>query len=100
MLKVASSLDIGTALTEIRKKAGFSQEDLKAATGFTIGYISRLEGNKKGASLKTLEIIAGAYNIPPSFIIILAETHTGKYQEDVIQLKEAVRNYMQEKFNY
>ncbi|ABW66746.1 helix-turn-helix domain-containing protein [Desulfosudis oleivorans] len=63
----------GNALKQIRKRKGFSQEELGLESGYHRTYISLLERGKKSPSLKTIFRLAETLQVKPSELIKLIE---------------------------
>ena len=59
-------------ITEIRKEKGMSQAELAKAAGLSTTYISFIESGKKSPTLKSLEKISQALNIPFPILSFLA----------------------------
>ncbi len=55
--------DIGKRLREIRAERKLSQAKVSAKTGIDETYLSKLENNKRRASIKVLEQLAPCYNV-------------------------------------
>lgn len=53
-----------TALRALRRANRWGLRELERRTGLTRGYLSRLERGGRGASLDTLTVIAGVYDVP------------------------------------
>lgn len=56
----ARNVLLGARIKELRKRAGFSQEDLAESVGIDGKYVSRIEVGKRSPSLETLFHIADA----------------------------------------
>ncbi len=56
----ARNVHLGVRIKELRKRAGFSQEDLAESVGIDGKYVSRIEVGKRSPSLETLFHIADA----------------------------------------
>ena len=59
----------GQKVKEIRKEKGFSQEDLATKSGLHRTYISDIERGDRNVSLKNVEKIAKALNIPIDYLL-------------------------------
>ncbi len=55
--------EIGPKIKQLRKERGLSLVELAARTGFTKGYISKVENSKKSAPVSTLITIATALGV-------------------------------------
>jgi len=55
---------IGERIRVLRKRAGFTQEQLAELVGLDARHLSRLEVGRHFPSLDSLERIAGALNVP------------------------------------
>lgn len=60
-------MNVGKRIRETRKKHNMKLEDLAEKTGLSLSYISLIERGLKNPSLKALERIAKAFNLPPSY---------------------------------
>jgi transcriptional regulator with XRE-family HTH domain len=57
-------MPLGGRLYELRIQQGLSQHDLAERTGFHTTYISRLEKGEVIPSCHTLDVFAGAFDVP------------------------------------
>jgi transcriptional regulator with XRE-family HTH domain len=55
---------IGRELRELRRRRGLTVADLAAATGLSIGMLSKTENGLASPSLKTLQTLAAALSVP------------------------------------
>ncbi|MCX7720256.1 MAG: helix-turn-helix domain-containing protein [Dictyoglomus thermophilum] len=60
-------MNVGKRIRETRKKRNMKLEDLAEKTGLSLSYISLIERGLKNPSLKALERIAKAFNLPTSY---------------------------------
>jgi transcriptional regulator with XRE-family HTH domain len=60
--------EIGKRIKAFRMKKGLTQQDLAQKTGFTKGYLSKVENTEKAPPVSTLIVIAKALNISISDI--------------------------------
>jgi transcriptional regulator with XRE-family HTH domain len=60
--------EIGKNIRRLRKEAGLSQSAFAALTGFSKGYLSKLENSAKAPPISTLIIIAKALEVPLSVL--------------------------------
>lgn len=58
----------GTAIRAIRKGLDLSLRGLSKKTGYSRGYLSRLETGKRDAKNKTIVVIADALGVKPRVI--------------------------------
>jgi len=61
-------MNVGKRIRELRKKKNLKLEDLAQKTGLSLSYISLVERGLKNPSLKALEKIAKAFNVPTSYL--------------------------------
>jgi len=66
-------MEIGATIRTIRKKKGITIGQLCEATGLSQGFLSLVENNKTSPSLNTLDSIAGALEVPLSFLLLKQE---------------------------
>jgi len=66
-------MNIGSAIREIRKEKGISQENLALKCGLSRAYIYRLEAGINSPTIKVLEKIAIILNVKVSDIVLKAE---------------------------
>lgn len=80
---------IARSIRQIREIRGMTQEELSFAAGKNRLFINNLENGHRGSAPRqdTIESIAQALNVPPSFIYILADDTE---DELVIKTKKAV----------
>ena len=80
-------MDIGRALKLCRSQRRMTQTDLANRAGFSVSYLSLLEKNKRDPSLRTVEKIAHALNMPFSILIFLAvdKSELSGIDEDLAQ---------------
>lgn len=69
-------MGVGEKIKELRKKNNLKLEELAEKTGLSISYISLIERGLKNPSLKALERIAKAFNLPPSYFLSENEDET------------------------
>ncbi len=60
--------EIGRKIKELRKERGLNLSDLAEATGFTKGYLSKVENSKKAPPVSTLLVLAKALEVNISAI--------------------------------
>ena len=63
------ALELGKRVRQLRTKAGLSQVTFSELTGFTQGFISRLETGKVELGIGSLRRISGALNAPLSSLL-------------------------------
>jgi transcriptional regulator with XRE-family HTH domain len=56
---------LGVKIRVLRKAAGLTQEQLAEAAGVSVNFIGYVERGQRAPSIKTLEQIAQALNVPP-----------------------------------
>ena len=66
--RMISEKDIGQRIKEIRTSKGMTLENLAEKTGFTKGYLSKVENSEKSPPVSTLIRIAGALQVQLSEI--------------------------------
>ena len=64
---------LGRAIRERRKELGLSQEAWSFKAGYHVTYISQLERGVKSPTVRTMQIVAGALEIPISALMLKAE---------------------------
>lgn len=62
-----------TIIKKLRKEKGLSQQDLGDILGVSGAYIQQIENNKKNPSIKTLNKISSALNVPIETILSSVE---------------------------
>ena len=72
----------GTALRELRKEKGYSQETLAFESGYHPTYIGQIERGKKNPSLRAIISLASALDVLPSDLLQRFERHLGKARPD------------------
>lgn len=65
-------MNLGNAITKIRKDSNTTQEDLAKKCNITQAYLSQIENNKKEPNLSTLKDISVALAVPLAVIFFLA----------------------------
>jgi transcriptional regulator with XRE-family HTH domain len=58
MMKLDVQLRLGRRVSELRRRAGYTQERLAERCGFTVKYISAIERGKVNVPLRTLAALA------------------------------------------
>ena len=71
--KANSSKLLGQIISEFRKKAGVSQENLCLESGLARSFVSELERGVKQPTINTILIIAKTLGIKPSDLLIELE---------------------------
>lgn len=65
-------MNLANKIIELRKKKGISQRELAQIAGLSPTYISMVENGKKSPTLKSLEKISNALDIPFPILSFLA----------------------------
>lgn len=65
-------MDLGNAITKLRKDGNITQEYLSKKCGITQAYLSQIENNKKEPNLSTLKDISLALAVPLAIIFFLS----------------------------
>jgi len=55
---------IGAQVRELRSSLGITMSDLSKSTSLSVGMLSKIENGQTSPSLATLQVLAGALNIP------------------------------------
>ncbi len=66
-------IQIGNAIREIRDTVGASQQEVADALGVTVNFISQVENGRRTLSSVKMETLASFFQIPISFIYVLAD---------------------------
>jgi transcriptional regulator with XRE-family HTH domain len=82
------TIEIGTALQEIRVARDLTQDELCRKAEISINFLSQVENGRKGVSHAVAKRIATALEIPVSFLYLLADRSNNPLVED---LQESVR---------
>lgn len=83
---------IGHAILEVRKSRGLTQKVVSQRSGLTINYISLVENGRRGAiTIGSLNKFGRAYDLPPVFILFLADDNDSKFCNGC---RGAVRAYL------
>ena len=71
----ARNLDecLGSELTDLRTRQGWSQQKLAELVGYDESYIRQLERGAKSATLRTLSNLAAAFSMEVSLLVSRAE---------------------------
>ena len=67
------ALAFGISLRELRKKAGFTQEELAFEAGIERNYVSLIELGRNQPTISVIFKLAIALNIKPSKLIVATE---------------------------
>lgn len=62
-------LAVGKAIRTLRARKGVSQKDLAELADITPSFLSLVEGDRRDASIKVIERIAAALEVPPEVLI-------------------------------
>ena len=65
-------MDIGSTIKICRKAKGLSQSDLAELSDLSVSHLCLIEKNKREPTLKKLDAISNALNIPMSVLVFLA----------------------------
>ena len=65
-------MDIGRAIKLCRSQKGWTQLDLSKRTGITISHLSMIERNQRDPSMKVMQGLANAFNMPLNVLVFLA----------------------------
>lgn len=66
-------MNVGEAVIKLRKERSLSQEQLAFDAGISRHFMYRIENNLASPTVKTLEKLAAALNVPTSKILAEAE---------------------------
>ena len=69
---------VGALVTDLRKKKGWSQNEMAERLGFNISTITILETATKSPTLRTLQVVARGFSIEVSSLIRTAERRIGR----------------------
>jgi transcriptional regulator with XRE-family HTH domain len=72
-VSIKDSYSLGYALRTLRAKRGLTQAELASRTGLSIGFLSRVENNRKGLSHTRVKQIALVLAVPTSFFYLFAD---------------------------
>jgi len=64
---------VGALVTDLRKKKGWSQNEMAERLGFNISTITILETATKSPTLRTLQVVARGFGVEVSALIRIAE---------------------------
>ena len=67
-------MNIGLIIKKVRKLKGYKQYVLAYKAGITQSHLSGIESGRKTPSLKVIELIANALDIPTPFLIFYSIT--------------------------
>jgi transcriptional regulator with XRE-family HTH domain len=62
-------LEFGNRVRQLRKEAGFSQEELAAVCGLHRTYIGSVERGERNVTLVTIAVIASALEVEPASLV-------------------------------
>ncbi|MAE59110.1 MAG: XRE family transcriptional regulator [Halobacteriovorax sp.] len=86
---------IGKTLKEIRSAKGLSLAALAEKSNTTKSYLSKIENEKRDASISTIRAVCKALGVPLNIFILLSEdVEEDEYFELNITLKELARKYV------
>lgn len=60
---------IGAILSTLRHESSMNLKDVALKTGLSISYLSDLERDRTEPSIKTLRLLASAYDVKPSYLL-------------------------------
>ncbi len=63
-------MDFSDRIRELRKARGLTQKQVSTLTGISQNYVSRLEVGRSVPTLRTLELLAGAFEIDPRRFLV------------------------------
>lgn len=69
----SQNLDIGFAVREMREAKEVTQEEVAIALGITVNFLSQVENGRRDLSTKKMEELASFFQVPVSFIYVLAD---------------------------
>lgn len=84
------SVLIGNRIRELRKKRGLRQEDMERF-GLSYKYYQRIEAGKVNATLKTLEKVAGAFDIDATELFAVPLSKSAEVNEMVAAVAEIIK---------
>jgi len=92
--KVAAPQAFGPMLKRFRLEAGMSQVELATAAGFSMMYISMLERGKRRPPAATVDLLAGALELPAAHHTRLLETVSPTWHAGVMSLPAPVTSFV------
>jgi transcriptional regulator with XRE-family HTH domain len=92
--------EIGPFIRDLRKARGMTMTDLAARTGFSQGFLSKVETSKSAPSVSTLIKIANALDVRLSYIFGEFESETTLTLVKKNERKELARNGSQFGYRY
>jgi transcriptional regulator with XRE-family HTH domain len=69
-----ASMNLGKRIQDLRRRRGLTTGELAARVQVTSGFISQLEHSKTDPSLQTLQRVAGALQVPLSYLLLDEQT--------------------------
>ncbi|OHB75821.1 MAG: hypothetical protein A2Z34_11120 [Planctomycetes bacterium RBG_16_59_8] len=79
----------GRRLRQLRKERGYSQERLALESGCDVSYIGLMERGVKAASLRIVERLSSALDLPPLELFIFGDVRQG-IETDALREKFAL----------
>ncbi len=76
---------IGSRVREERRRLDLTQEELAERVGLSTNYIAHLERGSRGASLQTLEKVAGVLEIPVASMFVGGAPSAGRSTQDDVR---------------
>ena len=92
--------EIGPFIRELRRDRGMTMTQLAERTGFSQGFLSKLENSKSAPSLSTLIKIAKALNVRMSYLFGESEYETPITLVKKEERRETVRNGSESGYRY
>ena len=91
--RVELSKVIGSRVREERRRLELTQEELAERVGLSTNYIAHLERGSRGASLETLEKVAGLLEVPVASLFVAgAQKQAGRpLPDDIRRLSARLR---------
>jgi len=83
---------IGGRVREERRRLELTQEELAERVGLSTNYIAHLERGSRGASLQTLEKVAGVLEVPVASLFVAGGPSAGRpHQDDIRRVAARLR---------
>ena len=84
---------IGSRVREERRRLDLTQEELAERVNLSTNYIAHLERGSRGASLQTLEKVAGVLDVPVASLFVAGSPSSGarSAQDDIRRIVARLR---------
>ncbi len=90
-----NQMEIGKRIKSLRIRRGLTREKMSEVSGISTSFLYEIETGRKGLSVKTLEQIALALEIPSEYLVHAGECELRLWKNNCMQKVDELENLLQ-----